>query len=129
MVATSFTTLILTVLSLLCLVTSAPISGRDVFVPPVLYPGKGTVWKAGDRHNVTWDVSNPPAQITNKLGRVVLSRAGILIGLENPLADKFDIMLGRIEVTVPADTEPGTDYSIVLFGDSGNSGKNFTITN
>ncbi len=33
---------------------------RDVFVPPVLYPHKGTVWTKGQRHNVTWYVSVLP---------------------------------------------------------------------
>ena len=33
--------------------------------------------------------------------------------LERPLASGFDILAGRQEITVPADTEPGTDYAIV----------------
>ncbi len=55
----------------------------------------------------------------------------------------FDILLGRQQITVPANTEPGTDYAIVrkstipilgvlhlmnqVFGDSGNCGETFTI--
>ncbi|KAF8073420.1 hypothetical protein FPV67DRAFT_744807 [Lyophyllum atratum] len=126
---TSFvTTFILAILSLLTLVASAPINARDVFVPPVLYPHAGTVWKAGSTHNVTWDVTNPPAQITNKVGMIVLAKGDRLVGLDTPLAKGFDILKGRQEVRIPADTAPGDDYSIVVFGDSGNNGQRFTIT-
>ena len=27
---------------------------RDVYAPPVLYPGANTIWKVGSKHNVTW---------------------------------------------------------------------------
>ncbi|RDB15325.1 hypothetical protein Hypma_004770 [Hypsizygus marmoreus] len=122
-------TFILTIISLfMTLVASAPVSPRDVFVPPVLYPKAGTVWKVGSRHNVTWDVSNPPAQITNKIGRIVLAKGNLLIGLDEPLAEGFDILKGRQEVQIPKNTKPGNDYSIVVFGDSGNNGARFTIT-
>ncbi|KAK7694118.1 hypothetical protein QCA50_003694 [Cerrena zonata] len=53
-------------------VTEASLEKRDVFVPPVLYPHAGTVWTSGQRHNVTWDVSNPPKQITNGKGMILL---------------------------------------------------------
>lgn len=50
-----FTTVFIALFSLLSLVASAPLlRQRDVFVPPVLYPHAGTVWKIGARHNVTW---------------------------------------------------------------------------
>lgn len=42
------------------------------------------------------------------------------------LAENFSILLGRIEVTVPW-VEDGSDYQIVLFGDSGNFSPTFTI--
>ncbi|OBZ69166.1 hypothetical protein A0H81_10913 [Grifola frondosa] len=79
---------------------------RDVYVPPVLYPHNGTVWTTGQHHNVTWDgdLSTPLV-----------------------LAANFSILLGRIEVTVPW-VLPDIDYSIVLFGDSGNFSPQFTIT-
>ncbi|KAH9928443.1 uncharacterized protein BXZ73DRAFT_48470 [Epithele typhae] len=97
---------------------------RDVFVPPVLYPRSGTVWTKGQRHNVTWDTSNAPTQITNKQGIVQLRKGDTATPLI--LAADFDILLGRIEVTVPW-VVPGSDYSIVLFGDSGNFSPTFTI--
>ncbi|OSC97236.1 hypothetical protein PYCCODRAFT_1419907 [Trametes coccinea BRFM310] len=113
-------------LALFAVVSALPLAVRDVFVPPVTYPHAGTVWKVGSHHNVTWDTSNAPAQITNKEGRVVLAKGGVL-DYEHPLANGFDILLGRIEVKVP-DVEPGSDYTIVLFGDSGNDSAEFTIT-
>ncbi|TFK34052.1 hypothetical protein BDQ12DRAFT_690311 [Crucibulum laeve] len=114
-------------ISMLTLVAGTPLSldTRDVFVPPVLYPHTGTVWKILARHNVTWDVSNPPAQITNRFGAIYLRKDG-LIDLDHPLAEGFDILLGRIEVEVPK-VKPRNDYQIVLFGDSGNWSGTFTI--
>ncbi|KAI0697918.1 hypothetical protein BC835DRAFT_1405569 [Cytidiella melzeri] len=110
------------------LVSASPVTQRDVFVPPITYPHAGTVWKVGQRHNVTWSLADEPEQITNGLGQIVLAQGGILIGLDNPLADNFDITLGRYEITVP-DVPTGSDYSLVLFGDSGNYSPEFTITN
>ncbi|KAI0672647.1 hypothetical protein C8Q78DRAFT_1020639 [Trametes maxima] len=107
--------------------SAAPITElekRDVYVPPVLYPHAGTVWYKGQTHNVTWDVSSPPKQITNKIGRIMLRKGDISTPLI--LAKGFDILQGRVEVTVPW-VEEGTDYSVVLFGDSGNFSPKFTI--
>lgn len=45
------------ILQLVGLVSAVPAPlKRDVFVPPVLYPRAGTVWKVGEVHNVTWYV-------------------------------------------------------------------------
>ncbi|KAG5644897.1 hypothetical protein DXG03_007449 [Asterophora parasitica] len=106
--------LLFAIVAFLTLVSSAPITPRDVYVPPVLYPHHGTVWKAGSTHNVTWDTSSPPAQITNKIGRIVLAKGDYLVGLSSPLAKGFDILNGRQEVTIPANTPAGDDYSIVF---------------
>ncbi|KAG6889810.1 hypothetical protein C0992_003925 [Termitomyces sp. T32_za158] len=100
------TTFILAILSLFTLVASAPVDTRDVYVPPVVYPSAGTVWQAGSTHNVTWDISNPPKQITNKRGMIVLAKGNMLIGLDTPLAKDFDILNGKQEVTIPVDTAP-----------------------
>jgi len=97
---------------------------RDVFVPPVLYPHAGTVWTVGQRHNVTWDTSNHPVNITNKIGVILLRKGGIATPII--LGNGFNILLGRIEVTVPWVLD-GSDYQIVLFGDSGNFSPVFTI--
>ncbi|OBZ68776.1 hypothetical protein A0H81_11344 [Grifola frondosa] len=113
-------------LSVVAVVSAIPISIRDVFVPPVTYPHYGTVWKIGQHHNVTWDTSGAPVNITNKFGLVVLAKGG-LEDIDHPLASNFSILDGRVVVKVP-DVTPGNDYAIVLFGDSGNFSPNFTIT-
>ncbi|KAK6997232.1 hypothetical protein R3P38DRAFT_2563785 [Favolaschia claudopus] len=107
---------------------ATPLAPRDVYVPPVLYPHAGTVWFVGQRHNVTWDNSNPPKQITNKIGRIMLRKGSRIISVI--LADNFSILLGHIEVTVPW-VEDGSDYQIenaAVFGDSGNFSPLFTIS-
>ncbi|MBO1419655.1 GPI anchored serine-threonine rich family protein [Streptomyces sp. FH025] len=99
---------------------------RDVYVPRILSPRAGEVWRSGERVEVTWDVSDPPRQITNRTGSVLL-RVGERT-LDCPvLAEDFDILRGHVEVTVP-NVPPGDDYRIVLFGDSGNFSEPFTIT-
>ncbi|KAK7677722.1 hypothetical protein QCA50_019274 [Cerrena zonata] len=108
------------------LVSALPIlESRDVFVPPITSPDALTIWSVGSKQNVTWDTSNPPAQITNGNGTIYLAKGG-LIQLDTPLADKFSILNGIQEVTVP-DVEPGVDYAVVLFGDSGNFSPEFSI--
>ncbi|KAK7469368.1 hypothetical protein VKT23_003843 [Stygiomarasmius scandens] len=64
--------------ALFSLALSAPLAVRDVYAPPVLYPHNGTVWKVGQRHNVTWDISSPPSQITNPHGMIVLVKNNYL---------------------------------------------------
>jgi len=125
---TSFTKILFTLFVVLlgAAVNALPIiESRDVYVPPILYPHAGTVWKVNNHHNVTWDVSNPPKQITNGIGMIMLRKDGLTTPLI--LADNFNILLGRIEVVVPW-VIPGDDYQLVLFGDSGNFSPNFTIT-
>ncbi|EDR13602.1 uncharacterized protein LACBIDRAFT_292425 [Laccaria bicolor S238N-H82] len=124
------TTIIFTLCALLSFSTAAPISAellkRDVFVPPVISPGKGTVWKVGTEQTVKWNVTNPPKQITNNKGEIILSNNGVL-DFANPLAEGFNILLGEIKVTVP-NVASGHKYQIIVFGDSGNNGSYFTIT-
>ncbi|CCM01907.1 uncharacterized protein FIBRA_03978 [Fibroporia radiculosa] len=124
-----FTSTILFVLfSLVAFVSALPVHiARDVWDPPIISPNATTVWIVGQKYNVTWNTTNPPSQITNTVGRVVLAANG-LEDYENPLAANFSILLGSIEVTCPNVTA-GNDYAIVLFGDSGNFSPNFTITN
>jgi hypothetical protein len=120
-----FTTLFLSLFSLLQ-VGALPVQDmtkRDVFVPKVVYPRAGVVWSVGQRHNVTWDTSNAPTHISN--GASVILRKG---ELATPLilAKGFDLRSGRVEVTVPW-VVPGDDYTLVLFGDSGNFSPTFSI--
>jgi hypothetical protein len=50
---TTFFSVVPTVLALVGAIP-APVSRRDVFVPPVLYPHNGTIWIINQRHSVTW---------------------------------------------------------------------------
>ncbi|KAI0066452.1 hypothetical protein BV25DRAFT_1912525 [Artomyces pyxidatus] len=112
----------------LSLAAAAPLASlelRDVYTPPVLYPHAGTVWKIGNHHNVTWNTTDPPKQITNPIGQIYLTKN--LINLNISLASGFNILDGRIVVKVP-DVTPGDKYAVVLFGDSGNFSPFFTIT-
>jgi hypothetical protein len=113
-------------LSTLAAAAPIDIASRDVFVPPILYPKAGTVWKVGQHHNVTWSVKDAPTQITNAVGQVFLRQNG-LTQLDSPLAEGFNILDGRVEIKVP-NVKPGKDYQLVLFGDSGNFSPSFTIT-
>jgi hypothetical protein len=127
-----FTSLTIATVSILSALSATGVSGapiaeldtRDVFVPPITYPHAGTVWKVGQRHNVSWDISSRPVNITNSVGRIMLRKGDLTTPVI--LADKFSILLGRIEVTVPWVT-PDSDYQLVLFGDSGNFSPKFTI--
>ncbi|KAJ6493267.1 hypothetical protein C8R45DRAFT_184908 [Mycena sanguinolenta] len=101
------------------------LENRDVYAPPVTYPHAGTVWKVGQRHNVTWNVINPPARITNPTGQIMLRKGNLTTSVV--LEKNFSILLGRIEVKVPR-VKHGDDYQLVLFGDSGNFSPYFTIT-
>ncbi|KAI0055748.1 hypothetical protein BV25DRAFT_1873032 [Artomyces pyxidatus] len=114
-----------TMFSLVAAAPLARLQSRDVYTPPVLYPHAGTVWKVGARHNVTWDNSDPPVNITNPIGQILLRKGDFT--LDGPLASGFNLTAGRVEVTVPH-VKPGHDYVIVLFGDSGDWSHKFTIT-
>jgi len=99
---------------------------RDVYVPTIITPNATAIWPIGSVQNVTWDTKNPPEQITNKRGRILLrSEETGRLNVKNPLAVDFDILNGTQEVTVP-DVKPGI-YQIVLFGNSGNWGESFQI--
>jgi len=126
MIMTSFTTFLFTLLSLFAIGLAAPIQldARDVYVPPVTYPKAGTVWKIGDDHHVRWDTSNPPEQITNREGMILLAHDK-LQDTKHPLAKGFDILKGSVKIKVPR-VKPGK-YALVLFGDSGNYSPTFTI--
>ncbi|KAJ7677472.1 hypothetical protein B0H17DRAFT_1207028 [Mycena rosella] len=125
----TFTLFFIALFAVFSLVASAPapLLQRDVYSPPVLYPRNGTVWRVGEHHNVTWDISNAPEHITNNIGMVILCRDHELLDLDRPLAKNFNILIARHEIVVP-DVEPGNNYRILVFGDSGNTGEMFTIT-
>ncbi|GJE98575.1 GPI anchored serine-threonine rich family protein [Phanerochaete sordida] len=96
-----------------------------VYVPKITSPAAGTVWTAGNTYTVTWDTSDAPESISNG-SKVVLAKGGSQ-DYQHPLAEGFDLRAGSVEITIPAGTAAGSDYAIVLFGDSGNYSPEFTI--
>jgi hypothetical protein len=110
--------------ALMSFVGAAPLAVRDVYVPPITYPRAGTVWKIGSNHTVTWDNSNPPQEITNPDGVIVLRKGNLATNIT--LASDFKVVNGHVTVQVPK-VQPGNDYSLVLFGDSGNFSPQFSI--
>ncbi|EPT05168.1 hypothetical protein FOMPIDRAFT_1111829 [Fomitopsis schrenkii] len=117
MFATKFTAL------LFALVSS--VSASAIWDPTILTPNAQSVWVRGQTTEVTWDTSNPPANATQFIGQVRLAKGGIQgYGV---LASGFHLADGSVEVTVPSGLDPGSDYQVVLFGDSGNVSPEFTI--
>ncbi|KAJ6570559.1 hypothetical protein DFH09DRAFT_1153785 [Mycena vulgaris] len=95
----------------------------DVFSPPITSPTAGAVWVSKTQQNVTWDASGAPGSISNEA--MLLLRKGAITA-PFILAKGFDLRAGTLEITVPY-VFTGTDYELVLFGDSGNFGPVFTI--
>ncbi|KIP07805.1 hypothetical protein PHLGIDRAFT_117775 [Phlebiopsis gigantea 11061_1 CR5-6] len=98
---------------------------RDVWDPTMTYPTTGTVWTSGQTYTVTWDTSDAPVNITNEDNGFITLRSG---EFETPVLLAWGIHLrdGKVDVTAP-NVISGNDYSLVLFGDSGNTGNEFTI--
>ncbi|KAF9071732.1 hypothetical protein BDP27DRAFT_1218771 [Rhodocollybia butyracea] len=114
------------VFALMTSVYAHPVSvtARDVYVPPILTPKAGDSWVIGDVRSVTWNVSSPPAQITNPVGQILLRKGNLTQNVT--LAEGFNILDGNASFVVPSVT-PDDDYRVVLFGDSGNFSPVFSI--
>jgi len=109
------------------------VSERDVWAPKVTVPDAGTNWKVGSSQTVTWDTSNPPSQVTNPVGTLLLGylnpdgSGGENLDVDHPLAQNFQLKAGSVTVTVPT-VQPKDSYIVVLIGDSGNASNEFTIS-
>ncbi|KAF9499040.1 hypothetical protein BDN71DRAFT_1442528 [Pleurotus eryngii] len=113
-------------------VGAIPVEQRDVFNPPITSPDANTVWRVGDKVNVTWNTSDipPDSQITNPIGRVVLgfeTSESLNLMIDSPLAQDFLLKDGQVTITVP-NVPPRNNYIVVVFGDSGNTSPQFRIT-
>ncbi|KAF5382304.1 hypothetical protein D9757_008476 [Collybiopsis confluens] len=109
------------------------LGARDVWVPKIITPNATTVWKANSHGEVTWNTSNPPKQITNRKGTILLGHidpnnpaSGLNLDIKHPLASYVDLSLGKATIQVPANVTAGK-YIVVLMGDSGNRSPEFTI--
>ncbi|KAI1789774.1 hypothetical protein LXA43DRAFT_549252 [Ganoderma leucocontextum] len=110
---------------------NAALARRDVWSPVILSPNASDVWRAGSLVEIRWDTADPPAQVTNYMGRILLGHEQDADGnehldFEHPLAQGFNLSRGAVSVTVP-DVVPSNNYFIVLYGDSGNRSPSFTI--
>ncbi|GJE96373.1 hypothetical protein PsYK624_125680 [Phanerochaete sordida] len=107
------------------LVNAAPFkTARDIWDPKVTFPTAGSVLVSGQTYTVTWDTSDQPAHITNTNGIITLNFGNV--GTPVVLADGFDIRDGHHDITIPRVFTEG-DYSIDLWGDSGNWSEKFQI--
>ncbi|KAN0118575.1 hypothetical protein V8E52_004998 [Russula decolorans] len=114
-------------------VVFSSVSERDVWAPRVTIPNSQTDWKVGSSQTVTWDTSNPPSQVTNPVGTLLLGylnpdgSGGENLDVDHPLAQNFQLDAGSVTVTVPT-VDPKDSYIVVLIGDSGNASEEFTIS-
>ncbi|KAJ3553372.1 hypothetical protein NM688_g3645 [Phlebia brevispora] len=103
----------------------ASAAALDVWIPQITQPKACFVWTVGSVQIVIWDTSAQPAEVTNPIGTIFLAKNGIL-DLDHPLASDFPLTQGWQNVTVPK-VAPGDEYTIVLYGDSGNDSPVFRI--
>ncbi|KAI0289175.1 hypothetical protein BC826DRAFT_971084 [Russula brevipes] len=90
-----------------------------------------TVWRCGDRVTVKWDTSRIPAE-DDFPGMLVLDHLegdSEYLDVDHLLAHDFPLRAGSVEFTVTDVNLVGSDYIVVLFGDSGDrhASPEFTI--
>ncbi|KAK1224205.1 hypothetical protein PQX77_012905 [Marasmius sp. AFHP31] len=97
--------------------------------PKIISPDESTVWRIGDLVNVTWDLSDMPEDLSSPTGTIQLNNEkGPMMNI-GFLSEGFDIRAGFAELDVPwYDVPAGKNYTITLFGDSGNRSPLFEIT-
>ncbi|KIJ17905.1 hypothetical protein PAXINDRAFT_167837 [Paxillus involutus ATCC 200175] len=126
-----FMQLILLLTSLVSFVYAVPLALRDVVDPPITSPTAATIWHVGDTQTVTWSTAGLPSNPSNPNGMLVLgymANDSENLMLDSPLATNLSYAVGQAEITVP-NVPTGSNYIVVLFGDSGNASPQFTITN
>ncbi|CAD6577392.1 MAG: hypothetical protein CYPHOPRED_000232 [Cyphobasidiales sp. Tagirdzhanova-0007] len=125
------------------LVAGAPLANwrRETFVdkrivvdPPLTYPNTSAVWYTGQTGvKALWDVpSYTPANYTGTLLLGYLDRNDTTPDehlFSTPLSTGFDLTAGTVTFDIPCDTniKSRATYILVLMGDSGNKGAEFTI--
>ncbi|KAH7885661.1 hypothetical protein F5I97DRAFT_1130267 [Phlebopus sp. FC_14] len=120
------------VLALSYLASAAPVQPTELIVwnPMITSPQFGDVWVAGCTQNVTWLTDNIPDEKKNATGLLLLgyyANNSENLDIKHPLASGFPIAWGYVQITVPANLTRGDNYTVVLFGDSGNASPAFTI--
>jgi hypothetical protein len=105
---------LLTIFSVLSLVSAIPVLSpvtRDVWVPPITSPTSNDVWTAGLNYTVTWNATSPPSEVTNPQGQVYLRQGDATQA--SPIAQGFPLSDGQVNVTIPANTQPGNNWKVV----------------
>ncbi|TFK75404.1 hypothetical protein BDN72DRAFT_733258, partial [Pluteus cervinus] len=105
-------------------ITPASSKPLDVYSPSILTPQENDTWVPGQIYTVTWDISDPPAQITNPIGQIWLRKGDVTSN--DTLASGFNMTSGSQNITCPY-VSPDSDYRVVLYGTSGNWSPPFTI--
>ncbi|KAI3619446.1 hypothetical protein WG66_012812 [Moniliophthora roreri] len=100
---------------------ASPHERRGVWNPPITSPDAKTVWCVGKKVKVTWHEHQGHAQRKQRHSSHYSSQTKTLKDF-----DSFKLEKGTVDITVP-DVKDGKDYTITLFGDSGNKSPNFTI--
>jgi len=119
-------------LGLSSLVSAAPVQPVQfiAFAPTITYPDTSTVWITNTTDHVDWLTSNVPDEAKNYTVTILLghfANNSENLDVQHPLATQIPIMQGTATVTVPVVT-PGTNYTVVVIGDSGDTSPCFTIT-
>jgi hypothetical protein len=108
-------------------VSATPVAREilDVWAPTIISPNASTIWTKGQQYNVTWSTSNAPVNISNGAA-VEMGHDGTIL-TDQVLAKGFDLRQGWVTVTCPSDLPAGANYSIILFGDSGDQSQQFSL--
>ncbi|KAK1215646.1 hypothetical protein PQX77_021710 [Marasmius sp. AFHP31] len=108
-------------------VNALPVAKRtmfDVWSPRIISLDADTVWAAGPTVTVIWDTSDAPVVISDAAA-ITLIRLPAVEGFLKEF-NSFSLLDGSPKVTVPK-IPAGDDYSIALFGDSGDGSPHFRI--
>lgn len=127
--AVSLVTFIAAAMPTMAFDARSDLNARMVYDPKILYPTHDTVWKVGDKVNVTWRAADMPREFREYTGKVILGHiepGSANEHLANTLAEDFKMSDGNVTFTVPHVKERD-DYVVVLMGDSGNHSPKFTI--
>ncbi|KAF8077638.1 hypothetical protein FPV67DRAFT_1443253 [Lyophyllum atratum] len=95
----------------------------DIFDPRIISPNAQTIWVVGQVETVVWDTSDAPINISNGAAVELNPTVGPWAPLR--ILAGFDLRGGAVNVTVP--DVPAGQYSITLYGDSGNRSHKFTV--
>ncbi|KAF9046750.1 hypothetical protein BJ165DRAFT_1594087 [Panaeolus papilionaceus] len=131
MLFTSFIASVL--LATASLTSAAPINAPQeliVFSPPITYPTAAEAWRTGTQQTVKWNTAGLPVQKNSNTGVLLLghmANGSENLDVDHPLASGFPINTGSVQFTLPKNIPEGSDYFVVLFGDSGNKSPKFKI--